>query len=333
MVALACDGRTNAAGFAGTPLVFLWGPSDIVAYVRPVVLVILLAVAGAVAYARYAPFRLFAMYVTGRSPACPLTEAVQSQSNIDRQVEIKDRILNASEKLQDDPKGYHLWNTPKGHYWIPQGSDYVLPFNLAEQERKIYGTGENGPHSGDIVLDCGANVGVTVREELNAGAQKVIAIEPGPENLECLRRNFPGELASGKVIISPKGVWDKDEVLTFRVDPKNSAADSFVIQRAGAVNVEKVPVTTIDHLMKELNLPRVDYIKMDIEGAETRALEGAHDTLAKFKPRVSVASYHEPDHPKRIPEIIRGARPDYVMQCGPCEEISGGVRPDVLYFH
>lgn len=167
---------------------------------------------------------------------------------------------------------------------------------------------------------------------MNAGAEKIIGIEPGPENLECLRRNFPAEIASRRVVIYAKGVWDKEEVLTFRVDPTNSAADSFVLQREGAVNVEKVPVTTIDKLVKELNLPRVDYIKMDIEGAEIRALEGARETLAKFKPRISVASYHEPDHPKKIPEIVRSARSDYQMQCGPCAETSTGIRPDVLYF-
>ena len=118
---------------------------------------------------------------------------------------------------------------------MPDGSDYVLPFNLAEQERKIYGVQSDGPRSGDIVLDCGANIGVTIREELAAGAQKIIGIEPAPENLECLRRNFPGEIASGRVVIVPKGVWDKEDALTLRVDPRNSAADSFVLRREGTV--------------------------------------------------------------------------------------------------
>lgn len=208
----------------------------------------------------------------------------------------------------------------------------MLPFDLAEQERRIYGVGANGPHSGDIVVDCGSNVGVTIREELAAGAQKIIGIEPAPENLTCLRKNFPAEIASGRVVIVPKGVWDKEDSLTLRVDPKNSAADSFVLQRQGTVDVEKVPLTTIDHLVRELKLDRVDYIKMDIEGAEPRALEGAQETLKKWKPRISIATYHAPDHPTVIPELIRRARPDYRVECGPCLEAGNGVRPDVLYF-
>ena len=162
--------------------------------------------------------------------------------------------------------------------------------------------------------------------------ERVIAIEPAPENLECLRRNYASEIASGRVIVVPKGVWDKDDFLTLRVDPKNSAADTFVLHREGTVGIEKVPLTTIDELVSELNLPRVDYVKLDIEGAEPRALAGAKQTLAKYKPRISIASYHNPDDPKVIPELIRAARSDYQMQCGPCSEANHGLRPDVLYF-
>ena len=299
---------------------------------RFVWLLILLLILAWVAYAYYPPFRLFTFVVAGRSPVCPLAEAVKADENLQRQVEYKDQILNASKLVEQDPKGYELWETPKGRYWIPAESRYVLPFNLAEQQRKIYGTGDFGPHSGDITLDCGANIGVTVHEELAAGAKTVIAIEPAPENLECLRRNYVNEIAAGRVVVVPKGVWDKEDSLTLKVDPKNSAADSFVIQREGAVDLEKVPLTTIDKLVAELKLPRVDYIKFDIEGAEPRALTGAKETLVKYKPRISIAAYHQPDHPKVIPEIIRSAHSDYQMRCGPCAETDFSIRPDVLYF-
>ncbi len=295
-------------------------------------LIVLLLIIAGLAYSFYPPFRFFTWVMAGRSPVCTLPEAVKAADNLRRQVEYKDQILNASKLLEQDPKGFELWDTPQGRYWIPAGSRYVLPFNLAEQQRKIYGTGQFGPQAGDITLDCGANVGVTVHEELAAGAKTVVAIEPAPENLECLRRNFAPEIASGRVIVVPKGVWDKDDFLTLRVDPKNSAADTFVLHREGALDVEKVPLTTIDELVADLKLRRVDYIKVDIEGAEPKALAGARNTLARFKPRISIASYHQPDHPRVIPELIRAARPDYRMQCGPCAETEHSLRPDVLYF-
>ena len=93
-----------------------------------------------------------------------------------------------------------------------------------------------------------------------------------------------------------------------------------------------VPLTTIDKLVAELKLPRVDFIKMDIEGAEVPALAGAHETIARFKPRLAIATEHKPDDEYTIPAAVRKIRADYQMECGPCLEAKGHVRPDVLYF-
>lgn len=249
------------------------------------------------------------------------------------QIRIKDRILNASKMLASDGE-YEQWQTPKGTYWIPKESRYVLPFNLAEQDRRIYGRGPNFVRSGDIVLDCGANIGVFVRESLNAGAKKVVAIEPAPENLECLRRNFTPEIAQGRVVVYPKGVWDKDDFLSLNIDHGNSAADSFVMHPEHSTGTtEKFPLTTIDKLTGELGLERVDFIKMDIEGAEVRALNGGRATIARYHPRMALSVYHQPDHPVEVPRAVTAAWSGYVMECGPCAIADNRIRPDILYFH
>ncbi|MSV28045.1 MAG: FkbM family methyltransferase [Bryobacterales bacterium] len=279
-----------------------------------------------------APLRLAAIVLAGRSPVCPMANALRAEENLRTQIAYKDEILRASKKLETDPAGYHLWDTPDGRYWIPEGSDYVLPFNLAEQKRQIYGTGEQAVQAGDVVLDCGANVGVFTRNALRAGAKLVVAIEPAPENIECLRRNFVREIAAGRVILYEKGVWDKDDVLTLQVDPHNSAADSFLIHREGGVEGKKVPLTTIDKLVAELKIEKVGYIKMDIEGAEQRALAGARATLAKDHPRLSLSAYHNDEDPVKVPEAVMRGWSGYSMECGPCAETRFRVRPDILYF-
>jgi len=292
--------------------------------------VVTVAVALAVIY--YAPARALALAAAGRSPHCPLENAWNAASHWRLLKEANDRIIRGSRLIETDPAGFRLWETPAGRFWIPEGSDYVLPFNLAEQERKIYGTGSQAVQAGEVVLDCGANVGAFTRVALKAGASLVVAIEPAPENIVCLKRNFAAEIAAGRVVVYEKGVWDRDDLLALNVDPHNSAADSFLIRREGGHAAGRVPVTTIDRLVEELQLERVDSIKMDIEGAEQRALEGGRATLARFRPKLALACYHNPTDPERIPALVQKAWSGYRMECGPCTEAEGRIRPDVLYF-
>src|SRR5207253_10357095 len=84
------------------------------------ILILILIIAGVV-YAFYPPFRFFAWALAGRSPVCPLEEAVKAADNLRKQVDYKDQILNASKLVEQDPKGFELWETPNGRYWIPAG--------------------------------------------------------------------------------------------------------------------------------------------------------------------------------------------------------------------
>ena len=300
--------------------------------IRALKTLVVVVVLAAVVYF-YPPIRLAALVLVGRATVCPYSQAVRSAANLSEQVDIQRRILKASRLVEKDPKGFHLWSTPRGMYWMPAGSDYALPWDLAEQERRIYGMGERAVHRGDIVLDCGSNVGVFTREALNQGAGLVVAIEIAPENLECMRRNFADEIAHGRVLVYPKGVWDKDAFLTLTVASENSAADSVVMHPEKSHEGPRVELTTIDKIVAELKLERVDFIKMDIEGAEQNALIGARATLAKYHPRMSLSAYHRPDDPKRIPELVRAGWSGYRMECGPCADAKTFIRPDILYFY
>ena len=263
---------------------------------------------------------------------CPWREALAADRNEKLQERLSYEFLHASKVIEKDPSGYHLVETPRGRWWIPEGNDYVLPFNLAEQERDVYGTGEHSVHPGDIVLDCGANVGVWTRKALDHGAKLVVGFEPAPENIESYRRNFQAEIAAGRVILIPKGVWDKEDILLLKRDPHNSAADSFVMLSDGTPGVQ-APLTSIDRALSELKIERVDMIKMDIEGAEKRALAGARETIARYHPRLSIAAEHGPTDDVQLPKAVFAIWDGYRMTCGPCLETTDGhIRVDTLYF-
>ena len=222
--------------------------------------------------------------------------------------------------------------TPAGAYWIPSRDVDTLAETIVEQQSDIYEAGGGSIGSGDVVLDCGANVGLYTRHALDKGAKVVIAIEPAPEALECLRRNFAAEVSSGRVVIYPKGVWNKDEELPLSISNAwASTAASVVLDRGGAG--PKILLTTIDKLVAELHLSSVSLIKMDIEGSEMQALEGAIETVRRFRPRMAISLEHRPSDPDRIPELVRRLWPSYATQCGPCANVNGRIQPDVMFAH
>ena len=251
----------------------------------PLAVLCLSAAATAPFFRSHHVFLVISHYLRGRAATCTLAESFEGEALSRLEAQNLAGMRAASRVIRQDA-GLALWSTPAGDYWMPAASGDALLYDLAEQKRNIYG---DHLRPGDTVLDCGANVGVFTRKALWAGAALVIAIEPAPDNLECLRRNFATEIASGKVVVYPKGVWDKDDVLKLNVDPADSARDSFVnaIPNGGFI---EAPLTTIDHLAEELHLARVDFIKMDIEGAEQKAIAGARGAIARWRPAWRCAS-------------------------------------------
>lgn len=227
-------------------------------------------------------------------------------------------------RLVAHDQAFELWQTPKGLFWIPSGESDVLCWLLGQQHQGYYGEIPRG-----VVLDGGAHVGVFVREALNAGATRIVAIEPGPENLECLRRNFAREIADGRVTLYPKGIWNEPDMLRFHRVKGNSAGDSFV-QNYGAGDMLEIPVVTLDQVVSDLRLPIVDMIKLDIKGAEKQAIQGAAETIARWKPRLAVAAEHEDGDNENILRTGGRIRRDYVAECGPCFLQSDRVLPEVL---
>ncbi len=247
------------------------------------------------------------------------------------QMVVARRALLKKLRVERHDGAFDLIDTPAGSYWIPRRDLDTLAETLVEQQNDVY-EGSVGLKPEDVVLDCGANVGAYTRHALERGAKLVVAIEMAPESLVCLRRNLANEIGSGRVLIYAKGVWNKEDVLPLSMSPEwASTASSVALDRGG--HGPLVPLTTIDKLVSELKLPRVDFIKMDIEGAEMKALEGARDTVRRFHPRMAISTEHRPTDPDQMPEVVHNLWPDYISECGPCANVNGSIQPDVLFAH
>ncbi len=251
------------------------------------------------------------LYFRGRAGACTLSQSLEAAELSTQQLAAVERIHSKTALIETDRNGFECWDTPRGRFWMAGGGSTALEYDLAEQDRKIYGGHGRGERRGDVVLDCGANVGVYATAALVAGASLVVAIEPGPENLECLRRNLAKEITERRVIVLEKGVWNKDDTLTLNSDPRNPARDSFYILDGPGIKSVRAHLTTIDNLVATLGLSRVDFIKMDIEGSEKQALQGARETIKKFRPRMAVCTYHRSEDPTTLPSQVRSIEPSY----------------------
>lgn len=142
------------------------------------------------------------------------------------------------------------------------------------------------PQEGDTVLDIGAYVGMfSIKASRAVGPTgKVVAIEPSPENYELLKQNCEG---LDNVIPIKKAIWSSNgtERLYYSRTP---AANSLVVAWANYIEVETI---TLDNLIDELGIGRVDFIKLDVEGAELAVLKGAKETMARGT-RMVIAAYH-----------------------------------------
>jgi len=267
-----------------------------------------------------------------KSPFCTVWQGVTDAQVKLTQAEFEKQILAGSHIVRKDGP-YKLWSTPEGEYWVPDTSDEILAILLAEQKRKIYGdTQTGGVKRGDIVLDGGAHIGTYVKTSLDAGAERIVAIEPAPDALECLRRNFPREIASGKVLVYPKGIWDEEKRLVFYSNGNGEAGDSFLTKAPGAKPIADIPVTTIDKIVAELHLARVDIIKADIKGAGTRMINGAVETLRAYHPRLVISVEEAPEDPAAIRAAVLRVAPNYQFRPGPCLFTGDEIRNDTIFF-
>ncbi len=156
---------------------------------------------------------------------------------------------------------------------------------------------------GMLVLDVGAQSGfyTLLLSRLVGSSGKVVAFEPLPANFRVLVENIEMN-GLQNVTARPEAVVDKPGTMEFNVPPK----DSNLI--AGPLSAEEerpaiaVPGTAIDAFADEIGRP-IDFIKMDIEGAEGLAIRGATAVLCNQHP-ILLVELHNMDSKRRDHEVV-----------------------------
>ncbi len=160
------------------------------------------------------------------------------------------------------------------------------------------------PWEEEVLVDGGAYTGDTIYSFMdnyindNTKSFRIYAWEPEANNRRQLQKNCVGR----NVTIVPYGMWKDKNVLKFC-----EAAGSSCIEEHGIKDIE---VNSIDNVHGG---KKITFIKMDIEGAEIEALEGAKNTIISQHPKLAICIYHKPEHLYEIPLFIHDLVPEYKL--------------------
>jgi FkbM family methyltransferase len=163
----------------------------------------------------------------------------------------------------------------------------------------------------DVFIDGGAFTGDTLieinkKENLNL---EVHCFEPDDINFDKLLQE--SHLSKNKVVCNKLGLWDKDETLKF-MSSAETCDLSCKIEDEGDILIETI---SIDSYCSQNNI-KPTFIKLDVEGAEKKVLEGSKNIIKKYKPKLAIALYHKYDDLWTIPYLINQIESNYSFYLG-----------------
>ncbi len=154
----------------------------------------------------------------------------------------------------------------------------------------------------EIFVDAGAFDGDSIQAFLNKVNYQFIAIygfEMDPKIYKKLYLNINNmEKYKEKILLYNIGLWDEKCEVSY-----SSNDTSSYVNPCGC---EKISMDKLDSL-----IDKVSFLKMDIEGAELQALQGAKEIISRDKPKLAVCVYHLADHLWEVPFYIKKLVPEY----------------------
>lgn len=186
------------------------------------------------------------------------------------------------------------------HQFIELYQDFVLQTHgNFSYEKEDFHISKN-----DVVFDCGANMGLFAAYAATKGAV-VHCFEPCASTrqlLEETQKLYPNQIFIHSYAIS--NICGETEFCETDNIGANHLSKYPVNPGNGILSKEKVQTITLDEFVKQTGIIPT-FIKMDIEGAELDAMQGALQTLRQYTPKCVIGAYHTYDMPNKIKMLIR----------------------------
>lgn len=162
--------------------------------------------------------------------------------------------------------------------------------------------------SGDYVIDGGACYGDTALyfSNLVGDSGKVFAFEFVDENIAIFNQNIALNPHINNITLVKRPLYSNSSTIV----SYDGVGGSARLEKDSAKN-NTITTLSIDDFMVESKIPRMDFIKFDIEGSELEALKGAKNTIMKYKPKLAICLYHSFSHYTDIPIYLHSLVPEY----------------------
>jgi FkbM family methyltransferase len=158
------------------------------------------------------------------------------------------------------------------------------------------------PKTGDTVIDVGAAFGFyAIMASRRVGQQgRVVAIEAQPDSFDMLNKNIKLNKLANIITLNYAAYSQKTKVKLY-------SSYSIIQERAGQSlqSFIEVSADTLDNLLHRVGIDKVNWIKIDVEGAELEALKGAEGLLSRSTDIALLVEVHSPDLVRPIVELCR----------------------------
>jgi FkbM family methyltransferase len=189
------------------------------------------------------------------------------------------------------------------------GHDYLHPWEamasyeprgralVEESLRRKMGQNTDQPNSVPVFLDVGANIGLfSWWVKYRLPEVEIFAFEPHPVNAACLAETVAANAWEG-LNLEPVALSEHNGSAHLFLDQTDAGGHSLVAntlhRNRGSTGRVAVDMKSLDAWATENKLSRLDFLKMDVQGAEASVLRGGKATLAKFRPELLVELQHD----------------------------------------